>query len=268
MADNEAEAADFKDTETGKPLKKVKEESYFLRMSKYHDWLVNYIENENPSFVQPASYRNEILGRLRKDRLRDLSLSRTSFQWGIPMPEGFDEKHVMYVWFDALSNYLTGVHYLDEQAHEMKRYWPANVQIIGKDIIWFHCVIWPCMLKSAGLPLPKTVFSHGFVYAADGRKMGKSLGNAVEPHLITAKYSVDSIRYYMCSSATYGADLNFSEEVLTTNHNSELADTLGNLVHRSLNLCKVFLFLCRFCPIFFIYSTSMYSLGVLRRVCA
>ena len=236
VPDADAEAANFLDPGSGVPLKRVSEESYFFRMSKYTDRLLAYLE-ENPTFIEPEQYRNNILVRLRKEGLRDLSISRTTFSWGISMPPAFDQRHVMYVWFDALTNYLTGVHGLDPD-DELRRYWPANRHIIGKDIIWFHCVIWPCMLMSAGIPLPAGVFSHGFVNAADGRKMSKSYNNAIDPHEMLDKYPLDSIRYYLCSAVTYGADLSFSEASLVTMHNSELADILGNLVHRVLNLCQ------------------------------
>jgi methionyl-tRNA synthetase len=148
----DAEAANFLDVGSGLPLKRVTEESYFFRMSRYTDRLIAYIQ-ENPSFIEPEQYRNNILGRLTKEGLKDLSISRTSFTWGIPVPQGFDPKHVMYVWFDALTNYLSGVHALDKD-HPLSSFWPASHHIIGKDIVWFHCVIWPCMLMSAGLPLP------------------------------------------------------------------------------------------------------------------
>jgi methionyl-tRNA synthetase len=152
VTDMEAEATGFTDPGSGLPLKRVKEESYFFRMSNYQERLIAYIE-ENPKFVQPEQFRNNILARLRKDPLKDLSISRTSFSWGVKVPEGFSADHVMYVWFDALSNYLSGVHALDSE-HPLARFWPAQHQIVGKDIIWFHCVIWPCMLMSAGVPLP------------------------------------------------------------------------------------------------------------------
>jgi methionyl-tRNA synthetase len=185
VTENEAKETDFKDPGSGIPLKKVTEESYFFRMSKYAESLISHIES-NPSFIQPEQFRNNILVRLKKEGLRDLSISRTSFKWGIPMPDGFDSKHVMYVWFDALSNYTSGIRFFDDTS-PLRKYWPAQRHIIGKDIIWFHCVIWPCILMSAKIPLPMSVFSHGFVNAADGRKMSKSYNNAVDPHDILDK---------------------------------------------------------------------------------
>lgn len=152
VTDSEAEASNFLDPGNGLPLKRVKEESYFFRMSKYQERLIAHIES-NPDFVRPEQFRNNVLARLRKEPLRDLSISRTTFTWGIPVPEGFAPGHVMYVWFDALSNYISGIHALDPD-HPNAVYWPPKHQIVGKDIIWFHCVIWPCMLFSAELPLP------------------------------------------------------------------------------------------------------------------
>jgi methionyl-tRNA synthetase len=158
VTDSEAEAANFLDPGSGLPLKRVQEESYFFRMSKYADWLINHIET-NPDFIQPEQFKNNILARLRKDPLKDLSISRTTFSWGIRVPEGFDQKHVMYVWFDALSNYISGIGLLAEPVSENARYWPAQNHLIGKDIVWFHSVIWPCMLRSAGIPIPGELYS-------------------------------------------------------------------------------------------------------------
>ena len=233
VTDLEAELTQFKDPVSLKPYKRVSEQAYFFAMSKYKDSIIKYIEQEN--VVQPETAKNELLARLLHPDpsfcLRDVCISRTSFSWGIPVPEGFDQKHIMYVWFDALSNYLTGVQALDGNS-----IWPADKHIIGKDITWFHCVIWIAMLMSAKLELPKQVFAHGFVNDADGRKMSKSLNNTVDPAIILAKYPVDSIRYYMLTAATYGSDVNFSEQALISSHN-ELADSLGNLVHRAFVLC-------------------------------
>lgn len=241
VTDNDAALSDFKDPTSGVPLKKVEEESYFFRMSKYQHQLIEYIE-KNPEFIQPEQHRNFILSRLGSDELRDLSISRTTFSWGIPVPEGFEPNHVMYVWVDALSNYLTGV---DAQRIEndkigLDKFWPANVHVIGKDILWFHTVIWPCLLMSAGLPLPKTVFAHGFVNDKNGKKMSKSLGNVVDPHDMLDKYEVDTFRWYLSKEASFGGELSFNEDNLRDMHNSDLCDTLGNLVHRATNLCGKF----------------------------
>lgn len=243
VTDSDAQLADYKDPVSGKPLKKVEEASYFFRMSNFHDKLVQYIK-DNPDFIRPEQHRNQILTRLSDDRLRDLSISRTSFDWGIPVPEGFDKKHVMYVWFDALTNYLTGVDALgvnDPEAGpnaDLAKYWPADVHIIGKDILWFHTVIWPTILMSAGLPLPKTVFAHGFVNDKEGKKMSKTMGNVVDPHDMLDKYPVDIFRWYLCKEAPYGGELSFSEDSFRDMHNADLCDTLGNLVHRGTNLCR------------------------------
>ena len=202
MTDSEAELCNFCDPSTGQPLQRVQEASYFFRMSKYHERLVEHVEG-NPEFIRPDSHRNAILARLNSDRLRDLSVSRTTFTHGIPVPEGFDSNHVMYVWFDALTNYLTGVDALgvnDEEGvknEELAKLWPANVHIIGKDILWFHTVIWPCILMSAGVALPKSVFAHGFVNDKDGKKMSKTVGNVVDPHDMLDRFDVDSFRWYL-----------------------------------------------------------------------
>jgi methionyl-tRNA synthetase len=236
VPENEAELNNFMDPDSGLPLKKVKEESYFFRLSNYATRLIEYIK-ANPTFIEPAQYRDSILQRLEVEGLKDLSISRTTFTWGITLPEGYESNHVMYVWFDALTNYLSGVNGLDD-SDPLSRYWSSAKHVIGKDIIWFHCVIWPCMLMSAGLPLPTGVFAHGFVNGPDGRKMSKSLNNVVDPMDILATYQVDSVRYYTCSSTTYGSDINFSLTNLISTHNSELNDILGNLVHRVLTLAQ------------------------------
>lgn len=160
VTDMEAEEAGYIDKASGLPLKRVQEESYFFRMSKYADRLLEHIR-ANPDFIQPEQYRNSIVARLTNDPLKDLSISRTTFSWGIPVPEGFDKKHVMYVWFDALSNYLSGVNALSDNS---LGYWPAGCHIIGKDIVWFHSVIWPCMLMSANVPLPRNIFYNLLYY--------------------------------------------------------------------------------------------------------
>lgn len=240
VPDNEAKLADYKDPTSGQPLKQVEEESYFFKMSKYHDRLIKHIE-DNPSCIQPEQHRNSILSRLKSDELRDLSISRTTFSWGIPVPEGFSDKHVMYVWLDALSNYLTGVNALgankDGSIEHLENFWPADVHIIGKDILWFHTVIWTTLLMSAGVPLPKAVFAHGFVNDEEGKKMSKSLGNVVDPHDMLDKFDSDTFRWYMCKEAAFGAELSFSEESMRAMHNADLCDTIGNLVNRAATLC-------------------------------
>lgn len=242
MTDSEAELCNYCDPTTGQPLQKVQEASYFFKMSEYHDRLVEHIE-ENPEFIRPEAHRNLILARLKGDRLRDLSVSRTTFTHGIPVPEGFEPNHVMYVWFDALTNYLTGVDALGvnnedgSKDEELAKLWPADVHIIGKDILWFHTVIWPCILMSAGLPLPKTVFAHGFVNDKEGKKMSKSVGNVVDPHDMLDLFNVDSFRWYLCKEAPYGGELSFSEESMRDMHNADLVKTLGNLVQRATVLC-------------------------------
>jgi methionyl-tRNA synthetase len=200
VTENEAELNNFQDPTTGQPLKRVEEESYFFKMSAYQQRLIQHIK-ENPNFIRPEQHRNNIMNRLTSDELRDLSISRMTFSWGISVPEGFKENHVMYVWIDALSNYLTGVNGLgvndDGSIEGLEKFWPANVHIIGKDILWFHTVIWPCLLMSANLPIPQTVFAHGFVNDKEGKKMSKSLGNVVDPHDMLDKFHVDTFRWYV-----------------------------------------------------------------------
>ncbi|ETW05320.1 methionine-tRNA ligase [Aphanomyces invadans] len=229
VTENEAALINYKDPTTGTPLKKMQESSYFFRMSKYQERLIAHY-HAHPEFLQPENHRQIILKRL-EEPLLDLSASRTTFSHGVPLPN--DPAHVMYVWFDALSNYLSGIDYPNGA---LAKYWPASVHIIGKDITWFHCVIWPCILMSAGFPLPTRVFAHGFVNARDGTKMSKSIGNVVDPYDMIQKYGVDSFRYFLVRGAKYGSDMPFSEDEFFNIHNAELNDTLGNLVHRGLTL--------------------------------
>lgn len=210
-----------------KEPERVEEECYFFRMSKYRDEILKFIET-NQNFILPESRRNEILNRL-KVPLKDLCVSRTSFSWGIPLP--MDKRHVLYVWVDALSNYLSTIGYPDG---EFNKFWPADVQFIGKDIAWHHCVIWSSLLLSLGLPLPKKIFVHGFI-TVNGQKISKSLGNAIDPVYLVKKYSSDAVRYFLIRDIPLGEDGDFSEEVLITRLNDELADILGNLVHRILS---------------------------------
>ncbi len=212
----------------GRPTDKLKEESYFFRMSKYQEALLQHIE-ENPDFIQPRSRRNEILNFVREG-LRDLSISRTSFSWGIPVPD--NEKHVIYVWFDALTNYITALGYPDGKDQNFEKFWPANVHIIGKDILRFHTVYWPTFLLAAGIPLPEKVFAHGW-WTVEGQKMSKSLANVVEPNMLIDKYGADAIRYFLLREVPFGLDGDFSHSSLIHRINSDLANDLGNLVSRS-----------------------------------
>lgn len=237
VTENDAELSNYLDVASGKPLKKVQEASYFFKMSKYKDQLIDHIENVNPHFICPSHHKNQILSRLKGDDLRDLSISRTTFDWGINAPEGFEENHVMYVWMDALSNYLTGINAFGLEEADLSQFWPANVHIIGKDILWFHTVIWPCLLMSANIPLPKKVYAHGFVNDKEGKKMSKSLGNVVDPHDMLDKFHVDTFRWYLTKEAPYGGELSFSEDNVRDMHNSDLCDTLGNAVNRATSLC-------------------------------
>ena len=213
-----------------KPAKPFKEETYFFRMSKYRDALLKHIE-EHPEFIQPESKRNELVNRLNE--VRDLSVSRSSFSWGIPVP--FDEKHVQFVWFDALTNYLSGVGWPDEKYRE---YWPADVHLIGKDIVWPHTMIWGSMLMSAGIELPKTVLVHGFINLK-GRKLSKASGVKVDPIELTERYGADALRFYLARNIPFGEDGDFSEETLVERANNELADNIGNFIHRVLSYTKV-----------------------------
>jgi len=219
----------------GRPLDKKEEPAFFFRMSAYKQPLLDHLA-ENPFFVQPAFARAEVEAFLRQD-LEDLCISRTTIAWGVPCPVP-EPGHVMYVWFDALTNYLSGVGTL--LPGRDTGLWPADVHVIGKDIVRFHAVYWPCMLMAAGLALPKCVFAHGFVTAEDGQKMGKSLGNARDPFEQLALYGVDALRYYMVRQSTFGMDLPYSETVLVSMHNDILLKSLGNLVQRAVKTCQLF----------------------------
>lgn len=211
----------------------LKEKNYFFRLSKYRDFLFEHIE-KNPNFILPAKRRNEILGLL-KQGLEDISVSRSSFEWGIPLP--IEKAHVVYVWFDALINYLTGVEY-SEESEKFKTWWPANIHIIGKDITRFHCVIWPAMLRSAGVELPQTILGHGFVYLK-GEKMSKTLGNVVTPLDILNRYpdfGADALRFYLMRGSSFGDDGDFTWDDFILRYNSDLANGLGNLVSRTLGM--------------------------------
>lgn len=213
----------------GRPVEKAKEEAYFFKMSNYSERLIKYIE-ENPDFIQPESRKNEMVNNFLKPGLQDLCVSRTSFNWGIPVT--FDNEHVIYVWIDALSNYITALGYGSENIELLKKYWPANVQLIGKDILRFHTIYWPIMLMALGLELPKKVFGHGWLLV-DGGKMSKSKGNVVDPVVLVNEFGVDSVRYFLLREIPFGSDGLFNNEIFIKKINSDLANDLGNLLSRT-----------------------------------
>ena len=211
----------------GRPVELVKEESYFFRLSNYADRLLRHIE-ENPEFIQPESRRNEMVSFI-KSGLEDLCVSRTTFDWGIPVP--MDDDHVIYVWIDALTNYLTGSGFLQDE-EQFARYWPADLHLVGKEIVRFHTIIWPIILMALDLPLPKTVFGHGWLLM-EHDKMSKSKGNVVDPLELADEFGVDAIRYFLLREVSFGQDGNFSRRALIDRINADLANDLGNLLHRS-----------------------------------
>jgi methionyl-tRNA synthetase len=215
----------------GTPVEWVEEESYFFKLSAYQDKLLAYYDS-HPEFIGPETRANEVKSFVRGG-LQDLSISRTTFDWGIPVPG--DPKHIMYVWVDALTNYLTGVGFPDEASLKFKRYWPADVHIIGKDIIRFHAVYWPAFLMSAGIAPPKRVFGHGFLYNR-GEKMSKSVGNVVDPFVLANDYGADQLRYFLLREVPFGQDGNYSRDGIVQRINADLANDLGNLAQRSLSM--------------------------------
>ncbi len=220
---------DGKCPDCGREVELTKEESYFFKLSKYQDRLIKHIE-ENPEFIQPVSRQNEMLNNFLRPGLEDLCVSRTTFNWGIPVT--FDEKHVVYVWIDALSNYITALGFMSEDSDAYKKYWPADVHLVGKEIVRFHTIIWPAMLMALGEPLPKQIFGHGWLLL-EGGKMSKSKGNVVDPVILIQKYGLDAIRYFLLREVPFGSDGVFSNEALINRINSDLANDLGNLVSRT-----------------------------------
>jgi len=230
----ESQLVDGKCPDCGRDVEKKSEESYFFRLSKYQKQLEEYIES-HPDFIQPEARKNEMLNNFIKPGLQDLCVSRTAFSWGIPVD--FDPKHVVYVWLDALTNYITNIGYdVDgKESEEFKKKWPADLHLIGKDIIRFHTIYWPCFLFSLDLPMPKQVFGHPWLIMSDG-KMSKSKGNVVYADDIANKYSVDALRYYFLHEIPFSADGVFSEDLLVERINSDLANILGNLVNRTISM--------------------------------
>lgn len=212
-----------------RPLEKLKEKSYFFKLSKYEKFLLEHYK-KNPKFIMPQKRAQEVINRVNEG-LKDLSISRTSFDWGIPLP--FDKKHVAFVWVDALFNYYSATQ--DEK--KLNKFWPADLHLIGKDILWFHTVYWPALLKAVDLPLPKTVFAHGW-WTVNSKKMGKSAGNAVKINQLVNIAGVDSARYFLLRETPLGDDGDFSQEMLIERHNNELANKLGNLVSRVSTLAE------------------------------
>eukprot|EP01037_Dinobryon_pediforme_P011790 gene11790-11881_t len=214
---------------TGSPVEWVEEESYFFRLSAYAERLLKYYE-DHPDFVTPEHYRNEIVAFVKRG-LKDLSISRTTFDWGVPVPN--DPKHVMYVWVDALTNYITATGFPDESP--LNRFWPADAHVIGKDITRFHAIYWPAFLMSAKLPVPRQIVVHGFLFNK-GEKMSKSVGNVIDPFTLAAHYGVDQMRYFFLREVSLGQDGNYSHEAIVARINADLANDLGNLAQRSLSM--------------------------------
>ncbi|WP_411954403.1 methionine--tRNA ligase [Alkalibacillus sp. S2W] len=213
----------------GRPVERVKEESYFFKMSKYVDRLVQFYE-DNPGFIQPESRKNEMLSNFIEPGLEDLAVSRTTFEWGVKVPG--DPKHVIYVWVDALSNYITALGYGTENDERYQKYWPADVHLVGKEIVRFHTIYWPIMLMALDLPLPKKVFAHGWLLMKDG-KMSKSKGNVVDPVDLIDRYGLDALRYYLLREVPFGSDGVFTPEAFVERSNYDLANDLGNLLNRT-----------------------------------
>ena len=230
----ETQLVDGKCPDCGRDVNEVSEEAYFFRLSKYQDRLIKFYD-EHPTFIEPESRKNEMLNNFIKPGLDDLCVSRTTFNWGVPVT--FDDKHVVYVWIDALSNYISALGYLSDDDTLFKKYWPANLHIVGKEIVRFHTIIWPIMLMALNLPLPEKVFGHGWL-VINGGKISKSLGNYKDPREYIDSYGVDAVRYFVLREVPFGSDGSFSEEALITRTNGDLANVLGNLVNRTIGMAN------------------------------
>lgn len=228
----ERQLVDGKCPDCGRAVEEMEEESYFFKMSKYQEWWLQFID-ENPDFIQPASRRNEMINFV-KQGLEDLCITRTTFDWGIPVP--FDKKHVVYVWFDALLNYLTGIKYGTDEAM-FNKYWPASLHLVGKEIVRFHTIIWPIMLHAMGMEMPKKVYGHGWL-VVDGDKMSKSKGNVIDPLGLIDEFGADAIRFFLLREINLGSDGNFSRDALINRVNADLANDLGNLLHRTVSMIE------------------------------
>ncbi len=229
-----SQLVDGKCPDCGREVALMKEESYFFRLSKYQDRLIKLIE-ENPEFLQPKSRQNEMLNNFLRPGLQDISVSRTSFDWGVKVP--FDPKHVVYVWIDALTNYITALGYGSDDTTLFEKYWPADLHMMGKEIVRFHSIIWPAILMALDIPLPKKVYGHGWLLLS-GDKISKSKGNAVDPVILSERYGVDAVRYYLLREIPFGQDGSYSNRAFISRINSDLANDFGNLVSRSTAMCS------------------------------